>query len=353
MRTITIIHPGTLGDVLLSLPAVKALRASFPGRKFGLLAGSEVGKLLQACGEIEQFFPLESDALASLLGDHAMSSSQASASQALHEWLNRCDLAVCWMADRDGRLARRLGDLGVDRVIVGSPLSPDYRAAHQADRFIEIIREAVTANGYEGKLNIHDKVLEAAKGRLEAVGVLGKQPLAIVHPGSGSPHKCSEPTLLAGAVEWLRAHGAVPVLVGGPADDEKLAEVSGRCADCPPVFQGLDVLSMAGLLAQAQLFLGHDSGLTHLAAALHLPTVALFGPTDSNRWAPRGLHVSVLSGASCLCRERGWQAVQQCPDKPCLRVPVESLVLACKQGLQRQEGMVRNLLAVDRAPCHA
>jgi hypothetical protein len=312
-----------------------------------------VGKLLQTCGEIERLFPLENDALAGLLADHATSSPQALASQALREWLSRCELAVGWMADRDGRLARKMSELGADRVIIGSPHSPDCQAAHQADRFMETLRDkvAVMASSCEERLRLPESVLGRARERLAAAGLWGKQPLTVVHPGSGSPHKCSEPTLLACAVEWLQAHGAVPVLVGGPADDDRLAEVSDRCASSPPVFQGLDLLSVAGLLARAQLFLGHDSGLTHLAVLLHLPTVSLFGPTDSSRWAPRGSHVSVLSGAPCLCREQGWQAVQQCSDKPCLQVSVESLALACKQGLRLQGGMGQSPRAVG-TPCH-
>ncbi|MBI5411512.1 MAG: glycosyltransferase family 9 protein [Nitrospirae bacterium] len=367
-RTVTIVHPGALGDVLLSLPAIRALRASFPRQEFGLLAGDEVGKLLRACGEIERLFPLEGDSLASLLADRT-SRSRGWAGQTFFEWLSRCDLAVCWMADPDGRLAGSLGDLGVDRIIVGSPLSADCQGAHQADRLMETLRGVVTTCRHEEKLKLPDKVLDAARARLEALGDWGKQPLAVIHPGSGSPHKCSEPALLAQAVTWLQANGAAPVLVGGPADDERLAEVSSRCAVPPPACRGLDLLSVAGLLAHGRLFLGHDSGLTHLAASLHpvpqeapsvkpwyglhIQTVALFGPTDCSRWAPRGPHVTVLSGAPCLCREQGRQTVQQCRDKPCLQIPAERLVLACQQGLQGAGGWCREQPTSGSAPCYA
>lgn len=351
-RTVTIVHPGALGDVLLSLTAIRALRASFPRQEFGLLAGGEIGKLLRACGEIERLFPLEGDFLASLLADRAFR-SRGWAGQTFFEWLSRCDLAVCWMADPDGRLARSLGDLGVDRIIVGSPLSADCQGAHQADRLMEMLRGVVTTCRHEEKLRLPDKVLDGARARLEVLGDWGKQSLAVIHPGSGSPHKCSEPALLAQAVTWLQANGAAPVLVGGPADDERLAEVSSRCAIPPPAYRGLDLLSVAGLLAHGSLFLGHDSGLTHLAASLHIQTVALFGPTDCSRWAPRGPHVTVLSGAPCLCREQGWQTVRRCAGKPCLQIPAERLVLACQQGLQGAGGWCRAQPTSGPAPCYA
>src|SRR5574341_521186 len=184
-HTVTIIHPGALGDVLLSLPAIRALKASFPRREVGLVAGGEVGGLLQACGEIEELFPLEGGALADLLADQVPARPRGCASQALLEWLTRCDLAVCWMADGDGSLARKLSDLGVDRIIVGSPLSSDCQAVHQTDRFMKIVRGMAMAGYYEGKLMVHDRVVEAAKDGLEAAGALGKRPLVVVHPGSG------------------------------------------------------------------------------------------------------------------------------------------------------------------------
>ena len=56
----------------------------------------------------------------------------------------------------------------------------------------------------------------------------------------------------------------------------------------PILLRDLSVRLLAGVLTQADLFLGHDSGVTHLAALLGVPTVALFGPTDPARWAPQG-----------------------------------------------------------------
>ena len=354
IRTVTIIHPGSLGDALLSLSAIRALRASLPGRRIGLLAGREVGGLLLAAGEIDRLFPLEGDALASLLAGPAQPRSQWPAGESFCDWLSRGDLAVGWMADPDGRLAGRLSELGVGRVMVRSPHSEDCRATHQADRFMETVQEALSTGFQVGRLRLPEEVLATARARLETVGALRqpKQPLVFVHPGSGSPHKCSEPALSACLVGWLRTRGAVPMLVGGPADSEQLEEVADLCAGPPPVFQGLDLLSVGGLLAQADLFLGHDSGLTHLAAALHVSTIAIFGPTDCNRWAPTGPHVTVLNGAPCPCREQGWPVVQQCRSKPCLQVPAERLILACRQRLQRPEDFRHEQQMVGSASCH-
>ena len=108
-----------------------------------------------------------------------------------------------------------------------------------------------------------------------------------VHPGSGSPSK-NWPTSrfleaagrLAGPEPWL--------LVAGPAEAGLEAPRGAILAREWP----LRVLGAA--LARAGLFLGNDSGVSHLAAAAGAPTLALFGPTDPALWAPVGPRVTTL-----------------------------------------------------------
>jgi ADP-heptose:LPS heptosyltransferase len=77
------------------------------------------------------------------------------------------------------------------------------------------------------------------------------------------------------------------------------------------------------------LFIGHDSGITHLSALLGVPTVVLFGPTYPQRWAPTGPHVSILKGPPCACSD--WQAIRCCEEKPCLDISAED-ILSCRRS---------------------
>ncbi|MEW6544914.1 MAG: glycosyltransferase family 9 protein [Nitrospirota bacterium] len=324
-----IIHPGATGDVLLSLPAIRSLRASFPDCEFGLLAGSEVGRLLLECSEIERLFPIESGALAGLLA------GAEAVSEALRTWLTQCHLAVCWMADPESRLAQTLLDIRVRSMVVRSPSSPGLVAVRQSDRFLETVQRLVPSAAAEKPLRPPRHVLENGREQLSAVSGRGDRVCVVVHPGSGSPHKCTAPALLARAVDWLEEIGLAPILVQGPADEQRVAEVVRFCVRSPATVRGLGLLEVAGFLAHARLYIGHDSGLTHLAALLGLPTIALFGPTDAGRWAPRGPLTQVLTGGPCSCR--GWEAVRRCGGKPCLQVAVGSLIQACQNVLATQE----------------
>lgn len=299
------------------------------------MTSGQVGNLLQACDEVEVVFPLESDALASLLAE------PQSVSPPLREWLAQCDLAVCWMTDSDQRLHSVLRELGVSRVIQRSPLSSVCETIHQTDRVMETVRDVIPTGDHSWRLLIPDQIVAAGKDRLAGLGILGKRSIVAVHPGSGSRHKCCAPTLLARVVSWLQANDVCPLVLSGPADDSIVASLCEVCEKPPPVLEQLDLLSVAGILAHVDLFVGHDSGLTHLAAALHLPTVALFGPTDFRRWAPRGPQVTVLTGDGCRCQ--GWDAIEACLDKPCLQIPAERFIQACKEGLRRQEKVLREI----------
>lgn len=323
-----IVHPGTLGDVLLARPAMLALKEISPSHGLGLIAGGDVAGLLHASAEIHHVFGLESRLLAGLLA------GPESVPGRFRDWLTRCDLAVCWMTDPEGALSKTLRELGVRHVIVSSPNSPACRGLHQTDRFLETIQAVVGVSMVREakKMALPEKSRQQAQQRW-ASWSSGNRPVAVVHPGSGSVHKCSEPALLARLIDWLGEAGAVPVVIGGPADDERVRMVVAHCATPPIVIQRLDLVSVTGLLSQVQLFVGHDSGLTHLAAALHRPTVALFGPTDAARWAPRGPSVRILKGKPCRCD--GWDEVQNCREKPCLQLSTDDLIAACR-GLLEQ-----------------
>jgi ADP-heptose:LPS heptosyltransferase len=81
--------------------------------------------------------------------------------------------------------------------------------------------------------------------------------------------------------------------------------------------RNLTLAQVAALLIRADLYLGNDSGITHLAGAVGAQTVALFGPSDARRWAPRGVKVSLLSlGVACSPCDVG--VMKSCPHRKCL-----------------------------------
>lgn len=97
----------------------------------------------------------------------------------------------------------------------------------------------------------------------------------------------------------LQTRGRVPLVVPGPGDEPFVAAMTEGAPDIP-VAPPTNLPELADLLTRATLFVGTDCGARHLAAALGLPTVTIFGPTDPGGWNPPGpRHVAVRTGESC------------------------------------------------------
>jgi heptosyltransferase-2 len=112
-----------------------------------------------------------------------------------------------------------------------------------------------------------------------------------IHPGSGAPRK-NWPADRFAALAGRLAGGRPFLLVEGPADADAAAPAS-RLA--PAVHaRDLHPRVLGAVLARAGLYVGNDSGVSHLAAAWGAPVLALFGPTDPAQWAPVGPRVRVL-----------------------------------------------------------
>jgi ADP-heptose:LPS heptosyltransferase len=133
---------------------------------------------------------------------------------------------------------------------------------------------------------------------------------------------------MADAARWSYGKGFVPVLIDGPADHDSVDRVRAHCARPVPVIEDAELTAITGILKEAALFIGHDSGMTHLAAALEVPSVACFGPTDEQRWSPRGNSVTVVRGDRCHCVI--WEAVRRCSNKPCLAISIDKLIGVCE-----------------------
>ena len=340
------IHPGGLGDLLLAVPAMARLRSRFPKHRLVLCAEDQVARLLLACRIIDEWTSMRGRTCADLFAGADSVTGQ------VQTWLEDCDLAIGWMGDLDGKLSETLKAVGAQEVIVESPFSTAIQATHQRDRFLEVIEEAPFDGEGDALLTVTEPLLDLGEACLEAAGLSIGQPLLIIHPGSGSAHKCVAPEILATLVVAVQMYGATPVILEGPADRESVERLLRSCLTPPIVLRGLDVLTVAGVLAQARLYVGQDSGVTHMAGLMGVRTVALFGPTDPARWAPHGAHVTVVQGAPCLCQS--WGNVSRCEDRPCLKMPQDQLVALCVAHLKEvavRERIPSSCLVTDYPVC--
>jgi len=205
---------------------------------------------------------------------------------------------------------------------------------------MDVLKEEHIGHAQSARLVIPDKLSREGTAVLRTIGIQEGQDFVVCHPGSGSIHKCVRPETMVEVILNFRRSGVMPILVGGPADDLAVERVRALGVRDVPVIQRQCLATIAGILAQARLFVGHDSGLTHLAGALRIPTVAIFGPTDSRQWAPQGDHICVVTGPSCSCQD--WACVRACELKPCLSIAAEDILAASVSLLSRYRTVTKS-----------
>jgi ADP-heptose:LPS heptosyltransferase len=131
-------------------------------------------------------------------------------------------------------------------------------------------------------------------------------PEVLIHPGSGSPLKNWPADRFRALVDRLVARSWSVKIIVGPADGTAAKTLHGAAPGVHPP----TLLDLTSALERCALYVGNDSGVTHLSARLGVPTVAVFGPTDPRRWAPRGSRVRVVGHPSWPSVDEVWTAVQ-------------------------------------------
>ncbi|MCO6450252.1 MAG: glycosyltransferase family 9 protein [Caldilineales bacterium] len=171
---------------------------------------------------------------------------------------------------------------------------------------------------------------------------LASQPFVVMHPGSGGfslARRWDAPKFAALAAEIERRHGIASVLVG-TADDNVPAVIAAAASPIVDLSSQLSLKQLAALLGQAALFVGADSGVMHMAAAMRTPIVAIFGPTNHLAWAPWTPHSPsrvVRLGISCspcayVNHSVAWR--NGCPERACLAdLAVDHVLMACEELL--------------------
>ncbi len=319
---VLIIHPGTLGDVLLALNAIRSIRDRLPGHECILLARGEIGRFLVEYGVIDRVIAMEGPVFSELLEESPRRD------QEFTDIFSRYTHAVAWVHDSGGRLSENLQRVGIRHRCVVSPHAHSLQALHQSDRFCETLELGMSDTSGKTFLPPGRPQPDEPLLKMPIHSFLTKQskPVIMIHPGSGSRHKCLSPERLSLIIKRLAGGDDRTVLIcQGPADERRVTALTPYLDQVSyKIIKDIDLPEMARVLRQTDVFLGHDSGITHLAATLGIPTVALFGPTDPQRWSPKGDHVVVIQGPACKCQD--WQAVQHCSEKLCLTHSVDEVV---------------------------
>jgi len=290
---VLVIHPGALGDVLQSVPALRALRAA--GGRLTFVGQPRLAGFLADAGAAQAALGFDALRLEALFTHEPLP-------PALSERLARFDRIVSWFGSQTEVYRRRLSEIVGDSVI--APPAP------KPGEPVTVWRHLLETLGLPGA-GVRTAPLEppepwraAARQALEELGARRDRPLLLIHPGAGAMWKRPPVSLLAEAIHSATRGRVVDLLIHqGPADTEaagQLASVLGA--------QALRLIEpelplLAGVLRGATAYIGSDSGVSHLAAAVGAPSVILFPPSTRAQWEPwsaTAVAIEVKDGAAWI-----------------------------------------------------
>ncbi|PYI45622.1 MAG: hypothetical protein DMF11_11360 [Verrucomicrobia bacterium] len=299
MNRILVIRGGAIGDFMLTLPALKALRDAWPRAHIEILGYKHIAVLAEnrfyaqavrsiEYGPLSKFFSRTSELPAELAN-----------------YLASFDLIISYLYDPDRVFENNLRRCGVENLLCGPPkiIENAGHAARQLARPIEKIGIRVADLSEKVFLSIEDRQFASEFVRSF------QQPIVAIHPGSGGKEKnwplenwialFSREGRLSGVQgKGERRCCCSLVVISGEADKTQTEQLEREWKDRDVGFaKNLPLPHLAAVL-ESSIFIGHDSGISHLAAAAGANCILLFGPTNPDVWAPKNKNVRVLCAQS-------------------------------------------------------
>ncbi len=268
---ILVVRGGALGDFILTLPALAALRTGFPGHGLHILGYERAAALAVAGGLAERVSALESPALAGFFARDGEWAASAG------EYFAGFELIVSYVYDPEGIFQANVARCGTARFMAGPHRPDESRDMHATQVFLRPLADL-------GLSEFDSRPRLVLPGAAE---VPAHKCLAL-HPGSGSARKNWPEAKWAEFLQALAANTAWHfLLIGGEAEGARCERLA---AALPPqrvrLAQNLPLMELAQKMRGCAAFIGHDSGITHLAAALDLPGLVLWGPSKEAVWRP-------------------------------------------------------------------
>ncbi len=272
---ILVIRGGAIGDFIVTLPVLSALRRQFPSAHLDLVAYPAVASLALESGLVDAVRPIESRPLAGFFARRGALDPEWS------EYFAGVNVLFTYLFDPDELFRGNLARVTQAQLIQGPhrPVEPD--SIHVTAQLLEPLqRLAIFDADPRPRLNVSP---------ISGTAMTQGMPCVAIHPGSGGRHKVWPVENWKRLLRWVLVRSPVRLLlVGGEADEAAIRELERDLpTDRVETLFRQPLPLVARRLSGCVGFLGHDSGITHLAAACGRPGLVLWGPSDATVWRPK------------------------------------------------------------------
>jgi len=285
-----------IGDAIMALPALRAVRARFPDAKIAILArpyAVDIYRGQKICDELLAYDP---KGVHEGMGGRERLARELRAQNFDVALLLQNAFDAAWLAWR-ARIPQRIG-YGRDgrSLLLTKGIAVPKRGEippHEQFYYLELLRRAgwIKSLPQESwvKLDVSQEQARRAEENLLSAGARQDRPrIAIGAGASYGSAKCWPPDRFADFVNRFRLHTDADIILFGTAAEQQVADAIAAGIRGPSIslVGKTTTADLPALLSRCQLFVGNDSGAMHVAAAVGLPIVAIFGPTDPHGTAP-------------------------------------------------------------------
>ena len=305
-KSIIVLHAGALGDCVLTLALVRAMKASWGAPSVAMAGRSGIVAWAKRHGLVSEAYALDPLSL------HTLYRADTELPEATRELLQRAHRIVSFLGGPADPVSVRLRELLGDKLMAIDPRPNDDTlrvGRHITQQWADDLAklggpiQLAACNRFGISKERRKKLRQQLETRLRSRGSDSEpqaqaRPLPAItlcHPGSGGLDKCVPLESLETLVRSLRRDGANPAWMVGPDEVERFGPswLQRLEVSAPVIFEEkLDVA--ADLVCGADAYIGHDAGMTHVAALAGVRTLAIFGPTDARIWRPVGTCCTIV-----------------------------------------------------------
>lgn len=346
VRSVLVVRLRSIGDTVLATPSLVALRRFLPNAKIDVLLEDWVAPVVEGCAFIDRVITIP---------PHS-NSARARVARELHRAqydvvYNLHGGTTATFLTRATGAKHRVGFSNYQYSRLHNHVAPSPLEIWQRQT-LHSVEQQLALLGWTGvpvsdrpptTLSVTEKAARSISDKLSQQGIHDAQPLALIHPAAALETKQWATENFARVAEAVAARGFTPVAIVAEPEKAVLQSLVQLSSARVIGFDGLSLPEVTALAARAQLFVGNDSGIAHIAAAVGAPCVVVFGSSNVAHWRPWTISPNEVVREELPCQPcHGYFCGEFDAPQCILRVPVERVLGAIDRILSETNYVARD-----------
>lgn len=341
VRRVLVVRLRSIGDAVLATPSLYSLKRFLPHARVDILLEDWVAPVLEGFEYVDNIITLRRGSTAARAGvARRIRAAHYDVAYNLHGG------TTATLLTRASGARHRVGYLGYQYGRLHNHLAPTSSLLWGRDK-THSVEQQLALLGWTGvpvtdrpptRLAVTDQALATISARLAAAGLEVKSPLAVIHPAAAFDTKQWSTERFARVAETMSSRGFAVVAITAPTEAHVAAQLKENTTTPILHFTDLSLPEVTALLSNAHLFIGNDSGIAHMAAAVGAPSVVIFGSSNTAHWRPWARAPAEVVVEEMDCQPCHGYFCEKFEQPECIkRIPVERVMSAIDRVLKAND----------------